>query len=188
MRRIVRKTLGIAMIAAFVGACSPPTDEPQVALRVENPALGIAIAEVPSGFTVASNQGEDLILHRTDEPSVVLSFELASEARGQNLHEALNEALAEFQAMDGGKYYGNVELMGPLGTAFSARGRFEEEGKAIEESRILTLAPVGNRMLILHYRYPEGDRETSRIRMNDELLAVFGEVESLTPEEDSSES
>ncbi len=187
MRRMLGKTLGIATITLLAGACSPPTDVPQVALRVENPAMGIAIAEVPSGFTVASNEGEALILHRNDEPAVVLSFELASEARGQNLHEALNEASVEFQAMEAGKYLGNVELMGPLGTAFSARGRYEEGGQAIEESRILTLAPVGNRMLIVHYRYPEGDRETSKIRMNDELLAVFGEVESLTPSEESPE-
>ena len=66
-----------------------------------------------------------------------------------------------------------------LGTAYSTRARFEEDGQAVEEIRIFAVHPAGNRLLHMTYRYEPAAGQT-QARMMDQAFEAFGYIEPLT--------
>ena len=68
------------------------------------------------------------------------------------------------------------ELVSPLGTAFYSRGRFTLDGEAVEEAKIFSLHPDGDRILTLRYRYPAGVDSSVRVQ---QLFDVLGTIEGL---------
>lgn len=197
MRPIARPSalLSLALVTglALAAGCRPapdagpepaePADAP-AAGRVENGALGLALARVPAGFEVARNEGEELVLvRRAKEDAARLTFELGPlQTAGVNLVEKVWEEKARIEALPEGEYRGQNELGGvPLGTTFTSRGRFRDEsGEWIEEYRALLVHPTQNRALILDYEYPvpppEEERRQNRL---EELMQVLEQVEPI---------
>jgi hypothetical protein len=169
---------GLALLA--LASCGEPVTETTApATRVENSALRIALASVPSDCEVARNEGEILELACTSQQETgTVRFEVGPEERGINLVEAANGQREWFESRPQGKFFGNRELVTPGGPAYTARGRYAEDGVGTEENRILTLHPSQDRMLTIRFLYPEGDSETSKRRF-DQLLFVTQEVEGL---------
>ena len=177
------RLLSSILVLLALGCASPaPEPEPEPAApRVENPALGLAVAAVPAPFTVAENSGETLVFSAggpTDEGQLEVLVGPV-ETSGINLIEAVKAKRADFESAEGGEYYGNRELGTPLGTAFTARGAYATEAGRIEESWIFAIHPMENRILMLRYAYPDGEGQ-ERVAG---LMEIMGEIEGLAPTE-----
>jgi hypothetical protein len=148
--------------------------------RLENEALQIAIAGLPGGFDVTVNSGESLRLVREPglPPGEAWIGVGAPVEGGINLVEHIRGQRAAFEALPGGSFSGNGELQLADGRpAYYSRGRFEDQGKTVEEFRVWSVHPVDpNRLLAVYYRYPAG--EDSKQRLEDVLFLV-GEIEGL---------
>lgn len=177
----MRRLIAILCLGGLV-ACqtsSPPEPEEPASVRVESPGLGLAIASLPEPFEVVRNDDETLELRpREGLPPGRLWFENGPVVEGGiNLVELVKTQRAAFEALPGGSFSGNNELLLPDGRpAYYSRGRFEENGSQVEEFRIFSVHPIENRLLTIFYRYPAGS--DSADRLND-LLLVVGEVEGL---------
>ena len=170
-------------------AAAESDEQEEPAERIENGALGIALARVPAEFEVAANEGEELVLVRTaeDDPAR-LTFELGTlQTAGVNLVDEVWKEKERVEALPDGEYRGQNELAGvPLGTTFTSRGRFrdEESGEMVEEYRALLVHPSQNRLLMVDYEYPvpppgEG-QDQARL---EELMLVLEQIEPILVEE-----
>lgn len=187
MRRTLLPALPLLLLVAACGGFepeAPPAADAPAGERVESPALGIAVAHLPEGLAVAANQGTELVLKPAGERPGTLRVEVAPPSRaGVNLVQAINDHKAAVEAQPEGEYRGQVELMGPLGTAYASRGRYTAEGGPIEELIVFTIHPAGDRLLSLIYSYPVPDDTEAR---RDELMTLLGEIEGLgTPAEEA---
>ena len=183
MNRSSFKVLRLALVCALFLSCkqSPaPVPEEPVIRRIENENLGIAIADMPEGFEVDTNDGSRLDLRRGEGlPPGKSWIEIGPVAQaGINVVEVVNGQRELFEALPGGTFSGSRELGTPDGNAaYYSRGQFDDEGGVrTEEFRITTIHPLGNRLLHIFYRYPVGD--DSADRLND-LLFLMGEVEAI---------
>ena len=97
----------------------------------------------------------------------------------------MNAQKAQYEALPGGTFSGNRELMMADGrSAYYSRGQFDEDGQRVEEFRISALHPSANRLLRVYYRYPKGD--DSAERLNDVLLLI-SEIEALDADPEPSQ-
>lgn len=184
----------LCLTVLALAACRPaeeeaaPSEPETAASRVENGALGVALARVPAGFEVARNEGEELVLERSAEDDAGrLSFELGPlSAAGLNLVDRVWEEKERIEALPDGDYRGQNELGGvPLGTTFTSRGRFRgEEGEMVEEYRALLVHPTQNRALIVDYEYPvPPPGEGQGPNRLEELMLVLEQLEPIFQEE-----
>jgi hypothetical protein len=79
--------------------------------------------------------------------------------------------------MPGGSYLGNRELVTPIGAAFTARARYQADGREVEETKVFAVHPAGDRLLIVSYVYPAGGDSQERVQ---QLLLLLGEIEGLS--------
>ncbi len=165
-------------------ACGPkaePEEETVEVWRVENPGLGLTIADMSTEFQMVANDDETLEFRRVSEDGTTarLWFEIGpTESGGINLVEIVNAQRDIYEARPAGDFKGNRELMMPDGRpAFYSRGQFDHDGVLHEEIRITALHPDRNATLQVFYRYPEAGQENSSERLN-ELLLMIGEVEA----------
>lgn len=177
---------GAVSLLLAAGACAPgeePDEQPAAGPRAENETLGIALAQVPAGFELIRNEGDELVLGRSDEDDPArLTFELGPvQAAGVNLVDRVWEEKERIESLPEGDYQGQNELGGvPIGTTFTSRGRFldEETGERVEEYRALAVHPVENRVLVLDYEYPAPppgqEGEHNRLQ---ELMLVLEQIE-----------
>lgn len=167
--------LALALALLLVIACGGGGEQAAaVAERVENVALEVAIDALPSGFTVARNEGSALVLDTVGAEGQVV-VQVGAEVGGVNLIDELNQHVAEIEARPDGVYQGQVEFVGPLGPLYLSRGRFTDDaGAATEEYRAITLHPRGDRALHLIYIYPAGDDKAERGNALAELAGEFG--------------
>jgi hypothetical protein len=145
--------------------------------RVEAPGLGLAIANLPDGLEVTTNEGGTLMLVPKGKAGTIVVQAGPAEV-GPNLVAAVKEHQASIEARPGAEYLGVRELVTPLGSAYWSRGRYEQGGSTVEETRIVTLHPDGHRLLYLTSTYPAGDDSSARIQ---ELLALLTEIEGTKP-------
>lgn len=189
-----RLPLFLVLAPLLVLACAPGAEEGAAPAgeeataeappgeRVENGALGIALVSVPAGFEVETNEGEALVLARTEDEGS-LSFEMTPiQSAGVNLQARVWEEKERIEGLPGGQYRGQNELGGvPLGTTYTSRGRFEtESGEPVEEYRALLVHPTQNRMLILDYEYPVPEPGAQGNERLVHLMQVLEQVEPLT--------
>jgi hypothetical protein len=167
----------VAVVLALTG-CRRDSPE-QAAGAVENPGLGITLASLPSPFQLTANEGETIVLAAPGpggEGQVIIAAGPPQSA-GVNLVEAVKERKAAFEALPGGEYLGNRELVTPMGTAFTARGTYQEGGPAggaeVEETWVYLVHPAGDRVLTVRYTYPLEAESKQRV---DQLLALVGEI------------
>ncbi len=154
--------MSMASLLLFVLGCkqSGSAVEPTPpGARVENATLGLAIAELPSDFEVDTNNDGDLILtaEGATGPGVV-RFEIGPEEQGSvNIVAASSQTKAVFESRQAGEFFGNQELMTPIGSFFTARGAYQEGQGRIEELLAFTLHPNSNRLVRVSFRYPAGE-------------------------------
>ena len=181
IRRLAPATI-TTLLAMTLGGCGAPTDtapagEAARPSTVENPVLRLRMVDVPAEFEVTANQDRDLVLGPTapaDGATTVI--DALSPDDGQNLVSAVAFHQAFIENQEDGDYQGGQELVSPLGTAFYSRGRFTLDGEAVEEAKIFSLHPDGDRILTLRYRYPAGVDSSVRVQ---QLFDVLGTIEGL---------
>ncbi|MBZ0114958.1 MAG: hypothetical protein K8J08_21030, partial [Thermoanaerobaculia bacterium] len=61
----------------------------------------------------------------------------------------------------------------------TARGRYSNNGEAVEEAQVLTLHPDKRHAVLVRYRYPPGNAKVTQERMENQLLFVVGEMMAL---------
>jgi hypothetical protein len=173
-RRLLPTGLVPVALLLLVAGCARPTPAPSTAAeRVESRGMGLAIAALPEPFEVSINDGERLEL---TAPEARLTIAIGPErVAGINLVDEIESRKKWFEAAQGGGYFGNRELMTPIGTAFTARGTYEQPGGAVEETWVYAIHPSANRLLTLTYTYPTGQSQ-DRVQ---ELVAVLGEIEGI---------
>lgn len=167
----------IALTAVL--ACRPTQPSPPTAQRVENRELELAIVDLPAPFEVAVNSGRELRLKAPGEAGEgVLDFQVGPESRtGINLLEEAESQKEVFEALPDGRFFGNLELVTPIGTAYTSRGTHRSKQGMVEEIRVVALHPTEYRRLSLSYVYPPGEGNE---RMQH-VAALLGELEGLEP-------
>ena len=166
----------IALSLTVIG-CSTPEPTPAGPERVENPDLGIAIAALPEPFEVAANQGAELRLTAPGANGAgSLEIRVApEESAAINLPAEAKATQQLFESMPNGEYFGNLEMVAPIGSAFTARGAYDRDMGRVGEIRVFALHPTQSRLLTLSFVYPEGE---GKERMQ-QLAALLGEIEGL---------
>ena len=174
------KTAIALALTALVGcqSSSPPPEEEEVDLpvRVENPELKLALADIPDVFALETNSGADMRLTRVgEEITGSLWVEVAGEEVRLNLVDIVNSQRESYENQPSGSFSGSRELMMADGRpGYYSRGRFLDGEAEVEEFRIFSIHPIQNRLVTIFYRYPAGT--DSADRLND-LLLVAGELE-----------
>ena len=175
-------TLTVLTLPVALGlfGCGPePPPPPAAPQPVENEQLALRLTDVPEGFVLASNEGEEIVLERRaglTPGTIVVTARPELERGGVNLVAALNDRAAE--VAEGGGKLRQVELRSHLGPAYLARSRWPGEdgenggegGGETEQMQIFALHPTANRMLVITYDYPlTGDTQDRREHMMDAL-------------------
>jgi len=173
----------IAFLALGATACGPSgqksdaADDGGLGPTVTNEQLGITLSHVPAGFRVVTNEGDQLVLERTDPTdSAKLTIEVGPlQTAGINLVERVWQEKARIEALPDGDYKGQNELGGAeIGTIYTSRGRYRgQDGKMIEEYRALAVHPSQNRLLILDYKYKPTERTGERLT---QLMQVIEQI------------
>ncbi|NHZ73190.1 MAG: hypothetical protein GWP16_01815 [Nitrospirae bacterium] len=174
-RTTLRLVVGAIALASL--ACQAPEPTPAGPKRIENPDLGIAIAALPEAFEVETNQGSELRLSAPG-PNGAGSIEIAVEPAGSaaiNLPAEAKATQRYFESLTNGQYFGNLELVAPIGAAFTARGAYDRADGRVEEIRVFALHPTESRLLTLAFVYPAGEGQE---RMQ-QLAGLLGEIEGL---------
>ncbi len=175
----------VAAIVAVLAAagCARQESTPVAAggERIENPAMGLALAHVPEPFVLDANSAERLAFTTSHETGGLLEFAVGPPENGLNLQAAVQQRGDAFRAKPGGNYNGSRELGTPWGPAYYSRGSYDAgsddaDGGREEQTWIFALHPTdSSRPLTLTYTYPEGEGQ-ERVH---ELLGILGEVEGL---------
>lgn len=175
----------LVSLAAGCGGAPEPPPAPEPAQRVESPSLGLALAAVPEGLALAANEEGRIVLSGQPEPEQppgTFTVEATPEqTAGVNLVQAVNDQKARIEGLPEGDFQGQLELVGPTGTAYMTRGRYlDEAGTRTEEVRIFALHPSANRMVVVTLVYPVGGDPQPRAQ---QAMEVLGEMEALAPAE-----
>lgn len=163
-----------------------PEPQTETATRVASPELGIALASLPAPFELVTNQGGSLELRAPGPNGAGTAwFEVGpTEVGGVNLVAQAKGSRAWFETQPAGQYFGNLELVTPIGSAFTARGSYELDATTVEELHVFALHPTANRLLRVTYRYPPGEGQE---RMQ-QLAELLGEIEPLPPDDQEASS
>lgn len=188
-----RLAAALALCSALgLAGCGGGAEEPAPAAareptRLESHEVGIAV-EVPAGSSFTSQGTEGGVLRLASEgetteagvalgPATVVYAAEPPQVAGVNLVEAVNRRQDEIEARPDGRFYGQAELGGPLGTAYSTRGGYSEGGEDVEEVRIFAVHPQGDRLLHVTLRYaPVAGQGPARV---DQAMRAFGWIEPL---------
>lgn len=175
MKLLATASLSLVLALALLSCAQPPEPPPPPPPGVENAELDITLTSVPEGLRVAANQGSNLKLEPVD-PAVggAIRFEVGPEEIGVNLVAAVRDHQQSIEGLPDGNYMGAQELQADFGTAFYSRGRFTEDGVALEETVIFRIHPRASRLLSIDYRYPAGDDSAERV---EQLIEVLSFVE-----------
>lgn len=158
--------------AAMVGGCARDADLPGET-DVAVPEAGVVIRQVPAGLRVV--RGDDgRVALEPDRGEGRITFAMSPPVEGVlDPLEPARDVQAEIEALSSGRFFGSQELRTPLGRAFTARGRFEARGVTMEEIRVLSVHPWGDRFLTVSSVHPAGEDTAERMHV---LLDVFAEL------------
>ncbi len=178
------RALGLLLLAAGLGCQAEPPAAPEKR-AVASAALDLAFADLPAGFEVAGSEGGAIRLRWAAEDREGTARE--STARegamwveagessdfGIDLVKVTNSQKAIYEARPAGEYSGGRKMVTPAGQAYYSRGRFDEDGRRLEETRLFLIHPRANRLVTFHYLYPAADDSAERL---PELFAWVGEL------------
>lgn len=169
----------VCLLLAAAGCREPePPPSPAAPQPVKSPEAGIRLSDLPEGFRLVAVNGGEILLERKPElpPGTAVVTATPVQTAGVNLFAAVNEQKEEIESRPDGKFYGQTELGSHLGTAFLTRGRWTENGQEMEEMRLFSLHPQGNRMLVITYRYALSGDTKDRA---EQAMEILGMVEGL---------
>lgn len=175
----------VALAIAVACGPRPPATTREAAPRVvENADLGLAVRPVPAGFEVAENAGSRLVFDAVADgvPGSLAITVGAPVPAGVNLAETAKQFGAAAAAVPAGKFFGGNELVTPLGTAYTVRVLVD--GGTVEEREVFLLHPGDrDRLVTLALRYPPGDANAARARMQQviDLLGALQAFASVPP-------
>jgi hypothetical protein len=174
MKLFATALLSLALALALLSCAQPPEPPPPPPPGVENAELDIKLASVPQGLRVAANEGRSLELEPVD-PAVggAIWFEVGPEEIGVNLVTAVQDHQQYIEGLPDGTYMGAQELQADFGTAFYSRGRYTEDGAAVEETVIFRIHPRASRLLSIDSRYPARDDSSQRVEQLIEVLSYL---------------
>jgi len=162
----------VAILLAL--SCAGPAAPPE-STSITNIDLGLSLSGLPPGLVVASNQGSSLELRPADEwKKGILWFEVGPEREGVNLVAAVKNHQEQMEGLPEGDYKGGQELTGDFGSAFYSRGQYVQDGERLEETAVFMIHPSGNRLLVVHYRYPAGNDSAARV---EQVIDVINYLE-----------
>ena len=171
--------IAAALVLVGCGGSNTGTDIVASGSRVENAELGLAIAELPEGFEVDKNDETGLVLitSGSGDPGVV-EIDLGPVEEGSvNIVEAATATKAVFESLPGGEFFGNQELLTPIGSFFTARGAFDEDPRRVEQLLAFTLHPNSNRLVRISFRYAAGEAGDRA----PQFAALLGEIAGYEP-------
>ena len=171
--RLVASAASALMVIMTLGCA---TDTPEASIEpTSNSNLNLTFAALPSGFEVTQNDASGLRLATTDpdDPGEMWVDVGERSDFGIQITDIVTAQKALFEAMPGGSFNGNNELMTQNGRAFYSRGRYTHDGAPVEETRTFQIHPGENRLVTLHYRYPAGEDSGARVQ---QLLVLLGEM------------
>jgi hypothetical protein len=90
-----------------------------------------------------------------------------------NIVEAAERTKATFESLPQGQFFGNQELMTPMGSFYTARGSYEQADARIEELLAFALHPNSNRLIRISFLYPAGEAA----ERGPQFAALLGEIE-----------
>lgn len=166
------------LVTSLVVGCNPSSNESATGAagaRVESATLGLAIAELPADFEVETNDATGLVLagSPSGDPGRI-NFELGPEEQGSvNIVDAAQRTKAVFESMPNGEFFGNQELITPIGSFFTSRGAYDLEDRRIEELLAFGLHPNSNRLVRISFQYPVGEAATRA----PQFAVLLGEIE-----------
>ncbi len=173
----VRRFVTAAGLLLTMGGLLACSQEPPPPTTVENASLGIRLAAVPDGFTVAENAQGTLVLNGPDGGELAITS-TDSDPYGVNLVAAVQARQAATEEA-GGEFKGSRQLKTPWGPAYTARSRFQGPDGATEEMAVFALNPSDtHRMLTVIYTYPAGDNDATTAHIK-RLLDVLAQVDPL---------
>lgn len=177
MFRTARLVTTLVLLAGC-GRQPPAATTPATPTSVDNVALGLRLAALPEGVTVAVNQGPRLALDaRAGSTRGTATIELRATASSSVNLVAEAKTHGETAAAEGGKFFGGNELVTPYGAAYTVRVLVDRG--LVEERAVFLLHPDGSgRLLVVRLRYPPGDNEAVRLRML-QALELVGTLEPL---------
>jgi hypothetical protein len=167
--------LALVLSIALFGACRKPEPPPAPApVRVENRALGLAIAALPDGFRVEANDGTTLRFASDGASGAgTLTVSVGPAGESVNVIEKAKSAQKELEQLPGATFSGGNELVTPAGAGFAVRASWDEGAGRVEERRIFALHPdQSGRLVTLVDRYPAGDATNARDRFGRELALL----------------
>ena len=172
--------LVVSFLIVSCNQTSTETATKAAGARVESANLGLAIAELPADFNVETNDATGLVLvgSPTDDPGRI-KFELGREEQGSvNIVDAAQRSKAVFESMPNGEFFGNQELITPIGSFFTARGAYDLEDRRIEELLAFGLHPNSNRLVRISFQYPVGEAAGRA----PQFAVLLGEIEGYEPD------
>jgi len=179
-----RRGMAVSLLVAtlvLIGCGGSNTETEIVASgsRVQNAELGLAIAELPEEFEVDKNDETGLILIASGNGNPgLIEIDLGPVEEGSvNIVEAATATKAVFESLPGGQFFGNQELLTPIGSFFTARGAFDEDSGRVEQLLAFTLHPNSNRLVRISYRYPAGEAGDRA----PQFAALLGEITGYEP-------
>ncbi|MEM9407247.1 MAG: hypothetical protein AAGA81_14520 [Acidobacteriota bacterium] len=167
------------LLAATLIACGGATEEaaPEATgPAVELPAINLAFDGLPAGFVVGSSGDDTVELVPSDPEGNGRMWIEAGELSdfGIDLVQVVTDQTEAYAQLDNSEYYGGRKLVvAAAGEAYYVRGRYDENGERVEETRIFLVHPSENRLVSLHYAYPAGEDSGDRVQ---ELFAFAGEL------------
>jgi len=167
------------LLLATAGCQEPePPPSPAAPQPVKSPEAGLRLSDLPDGFRLVAVNAGEILLERKPElpPGTAVVTATSEQAAGVNLFAAVNEQKEEIESRPEGRFYGQTELGSHLGPAYLTRGRWTENGQEMEEMRLFSLHPQGNRMLVITYRYALSGDTKDRA---EQAMEILGMVESL---------
>ncbi len=170
---LLAATALLVVAAAGCARQQSPAPAAPAGPAVVNADLGIALATLPEGFTVETNQASELVFAPVNPATPGrITFQVGPEETGVNLVAAVKAHQAQVESEPDAAYEGARELVGPLGSAFWSRAKVDGH----EEVKLFTIHPSGNRLLTITYTYPANGDSGQRVQ---QALDVLAEVEAI---------
>lgn len=188
---MLRRSRGLILVSLLplllpLAACqeSEPPPSPAAPQPVESPGAGLRLTDLPEGFRLVSAEEGEIVLERKPElpPGTAVVTATSEQVAGVNLFDAVNGQKEEIEARPEGRFYGQTELGSHLGPAYLTRGRWTEDGAEMEEMRLFSLHPQGNRMVVITYDYALSGDTKDRAEHAMEILGLVEGLEAAAEE------
>lgn len=177
---------GLVILACGGAEEAPPAEATSA---VDLPSLGLSFAALPEGFTVAAGGSGEIELTATDpEAGGRMWLELQDPSDyGIDLVKVVTDQSEAYAQMENSEYFGGRKLVvAAAGEAYYVRGRYDQGGERLEETRVFLIHPAENRLVSLHYAYPAGEDSPERIQRLFDWVGELGVLGAGTGEEEAS--